>query len=35
MTTQTLAPIDPLAAAIADIDGWPEAATTSERRPGP
>jgi peroxiredoxin family protein len=24
MTTQTLAPFDPLADAIADVDGWPE-----------
>ena len=32
MTTETLAPFDPLAAAIAAVDGWPEAATRSRRR---
>jgi peroxiredoxin family protein len=30
MTTETLAPLDPLAEAITAIDGWPEVATTTE-----
>ena len=35
MTTETLAPFDPLAEAIAAVDGWPEAAEPTERRPEP
>jgi peroxiredoxin family protein len=34
MTTETLAPVDPLAAAITALDGWPEDATPTEA-PGP
>ena len=30
MTTETLAPFDPLAEAIAAADGWPEAAAPTE-----
>jgi peroxiredoxin family protein len=30
MTTETLAPVDPLAAAITAIDGWPEDATPTQ-----
>ena len=30
MTTETLAPFDPLAEAIAAADGWPEAAEPTE-----
>ena len=33
MTTQTLAPFDPLAEAIADVDGWPEFDDTTEPEP--
>ena len=35
MTTQTLDPVDPLAEAIAAVDGWPEVAETDRRRPRP
>ena len=31
MTTETLAPFDPLADAIAALDGWPEADRTRPR----
>ena len=30
MTTETLAPFDPLAEAIAAVDGWPEAAEPTQ-----
>ena len=33
MTTETLAPFDPLAEAIAAADGWPEAAGPTETPP--
>ena len=35
MTTETLAPFDPLAEAIAAVDGWPEVADPAERRHPP
>ena len=33
MTTETLAPFDPLAEAIAAVDGWPEATETPTPAP--
>ncbi len=35
MTTETLAPFDPLAEAIAAADGWPELTPSSEPDPRP